>query len=115
MSDLTITAPSISTLKALFPSFQSYTGDQLRAMNSDQLVAVLQNLAKVRDTLSSETVKCETNLAAIQQQIEQVQAAIKAEFSVSSLEELEKLQQETISLIEAQYVQLGTAITTTQS
>lgn len=99
--------PSTATITQLFPNFQVYTAAQLSAMTPEQLVAVLQNLGKLRDTLSSETIKLDTQIATIEQQIEQTRAAIRQEFSVDSLEDLERLQQTLLAQIETHYASLA--------
>lgn len=109
MTDTTITtAPSSTTITQLFPTFQTYTAAQLAALTPEQLVAVLQNLGKIRDAISSESIKLETQLATIHEQIEQTRTAIRTEFSVDSLDELEALQQQLLQQIETQYQSLAT-------
>lgn len=102
------TTPSIAKITQLYPTFQVYTAAQLAALTPEQLVAVLQNLSKIRDAISSETIKLETQLATIQAQIEQTRTAIRTEFSVDSLEDLQTLAQNLLSQVETQYSTLAT-------
>lgn len=102
--------PQSTSLKQLFPNFKSYTAEELVQLTPEQLVSVLQDLSRMKDELSSQTIKLETQISAITQQIDQTLAAIKAEFQVSSLEELEDLSKTLLSDLEAQYAALAQSL-----
>jgi hypothetical protein len=95
------------TLAQLFPEFQIYTPEQLAKLTPEQLVAVLQQLGKIKNAVSSESIKLETQLSSIEQQIDQTQTAIRTEFNVETLGDLETLQQSLLTQIDAQYKALS--------
>lgn len=102
------TEPANPTLRDLFPAFRIYSADELRAMSAEQLAAALSDAQKLKDTVHTESVRLEAQISALEAQIQTACDAIKAEFGVDTVEQLDALITQTRDHLAVQYTALTT-------
>lgn len=100
-----VTAP---TLRDLYPNARIYSAEELKTMSPEQLTGVLGEVGKLREQASTEAVRIETQITALEQQIQSTCEAVRAEFGVDTVEQLDALIADTHAEIAAQYANLAT-------
>lgn len=88
-------------------TFPAYTAEQLAEMTPDQLDQVLKSAQQQAQQLDRRAVELQTQQTHLDQQIEEAQAKLKAEFNITTLEELEALRTRELASLETLFANIA--------